>query len=255
MHKNVGISISCALLLLLSFNIQQIQSVSAPIENQPVGVFWLNYSDPASDVSWVYPNGTKELHDNPADVNIKWLRSEDNNTKIKLIIELKKPGLVNTSIDAYYQVNIYTNKSRNESHFVARYSGTECTLTKNTSTTTINNTVEYIVSNSGNAGILYINVSKDDIKDNSGKIEYFNIDAIASKKDGNMTYTDYGWEIPGNPGSIPTPTPSDGGIPGNTLLIIGLIVLILLVLILIILFIVYKKRKKGTEETQPPNHQ
>ena len=221
---------------ILSFNAQVV--VAQDIN------FDLSYSDPASDVTWVYENGTIEMKSEPKDVNIKWLKSElelDDGT-LKLTIELSSPGVIRTDNITVYQFNIYTDIG-NTSHFIVDYSDGNCRLRTNTSATIINDSVEYSISD-GDLNCL-VNLSE------LGNITYYNIDASAETREyenetvGWVLKKDFGWEVSGSPGTTPNDEldEEEGGIfdPNSNLCIVGIILVILLVVIIIII-IVAKKR-------------
>lgn len=176
--------------------------------------FDLDYSDPASDVRWIYENGTSELKNEPKDVNIKWLRSKllPDNVTLKLTIELSSPGQIRTDDATSYLFNIYTTAG-NESHYIVNYSNGDCTLYTNTSASIVNETVKHSVS--GQDLACFVNVS------DLGNITYYNVDASASTFEyenatvGWVLKKDFGWEVSGSPGTTPEDVPEDGsGTPG-----------------------------------------
>ncbi len=176
-------------------------------------VFDLDYSDPASDVTWVYGNGSTEMKSEPKDVNIKWLRSEmqPGNETLKLTIELSSPGHIRNDNVTFYHINIYTMLG-NASHFTVNYTNGTCTLGTNTTSNLVNNSLDFSIS--GLALNCFVNVSE------LGNITYYNIDASAETREyenetvGWVLKKDFGWELPGSPGTTPDDTPEDGGTPG-----------------------------------------
>ncbi|MCK5309502.1 MAG: hypothetical protein KAJ64_02545 [Thermoplasmata archaeon] len=230
-----------ALLLIVSLSIL---SINSPVVLAQEINFDLSYSDPASDVTWVYENGTTEMMSEPKDVNIKWLRSElePNDGTIKLTIELSSPGVIRTDNVTAYQFNIYTTEG-NATHFIVNYSDGTCKLRTNTSATFINESVEYSIS--GLRLDCFVNQSE------LGNITYYNIDATAETKEyenetiGWVLKKDFGWEVAGAPGSTPDDEldEEEGGIfdPNSNLCIVGIILAILLTVVIIII-IVAKRR-------------
>lgn len=175
--------------------------------------FDLDYSDPASDVTWVFANGSTVMNSEPKDVNIKWLRSElqPGGEMLTLTVELSSPGQIRSDNASVYQVNIYTTAG-NESHFMVRYNDGDCTLGTNTTAETVNDTVQYSITD----GALEFFVNRSDL----GNITYYNIDASAETREyenatvGWVLKKDFGWELPGNPGTVPGDTPDGEGTPG-----------------------------------------
>ena len=170
----------------------------------------LDYSDPASDVTWVYENGTMETSSEPKDVNIKWIRSElqAGNETLKLSIELSSPGVIRTDNATIYQINIYTTTG-NASHFALKYTDGICKLGTNITESFINETVDYSIS--GLRLDCFVNLSE------LGTVTHFNIDATAETREyenetvGWILKKDFGWEISGSPGSTPDNGTEDGG--------------------------------------------
>jgi hypothetical protein len=173
----------------------------------------LDYSDPASDVTWVFGNGSKVMMSEPKDVNIKWVRSEVQgmNETLKLTIELSSPGQIRTNNVTVYNINIYTTID-NASHFVVSYTNGTSTLGTNTTSVLVNDSVQYSISDQE----IYFIVNVSDL----GSINYYNIDASAETREyqndtvGWVLKKDFGWEVSGNPGTIPDDVPDDGGTPG-----------------------------------------
>ena len=230
-----------ALLLIASVSIL---SFNALIVGAQDINFDLSYSDPASDVTWVYENGTTEMRNDPKDVNIKWLRSElqpDNET-IKLPIEVSSPGVIRTDNITAYQVNIYPTDG-NDTHFIVNYSDGTCKLRTNTSATFINESVEYSISDSKLD--YFVNLYE------LGNITYYNIDATAETREyenetvGWVLKKDFGWEISGSPGSTPDDEldEEEGGLLdiSSSLCISGIILAIILVVIVVIIIVVKRR--------------
>ena len=176
--------------------------------------FDLDYSDPASDVRWIYENGTSELKNEPKDVNIKWLRSEleANDGTLKLTIELSSPGQIRTDHATSYLFNIYTTVD-NATHFILNYTNGGCSLRTNASANIVNGSVDYTIS--GQDLVCFVNVS------DLGNITYYNVDASAETREyvnatvGWVLKKDFGWEVSGSPGTTPEDEPEDGnGTPG-----------------------------------------
>ncbi|MCK4757241.1 MAG: hypothetical protein KAS67_02190 [Thermoplasmata archaeon] len=224
-----------ALLLIVSISIL---SFNAQVVGAQDIDFDLDYSDPASDVTWVYENGTTEMRNDPKYVNIKWLRSElqpDNET-IKLTIELASPGKIRTDNITIYQINIYTAVG-NASHFIVNYTNGNCKLRTNTSASFINESIEYSIS--GLRLDCFVNLSE------LGNITYYNVDASAETREyenetiGWVLKKDFGWEVSGSPGTTPDDDLTDGedgGIfdLGSDLCIISIVLALILVVVIII---------------------
>ncbi len=186
-----------------------------PVQGQNQSIdFDLDYSDPASDVTWVYENGSFETKGEPKDVNIKWLRSEllGDGVTLKLTIELSSPGQIRTDDATAYKFNIFSTAG-NESHFIVNYTNGDCTLHTNKSTNPINQSIEHTVS--GQDLVCFVNISE------LGNITQYNLDASAetyvyeNATVGWVLKKDFGWELPGNPGTTPGDEQEEGnGTPG-----------------------------------------
>ncbi len=207
--------------------------------------FDLSYSDPASDVTWTYENGTTEMKSEPKDVNIKWLRSElePNDDTLKLTIELSSPGVIRTDNITTYKINIYTT-AENATHFIVNYSDGNCKLRTNTSASFINESVEYSIS--GSELECFVSLSE------LGNITYYNIDATAETREyenetvGWVLKKDFGWEVAGSPGSTPDDEldeEEEGIFDANSNLCIAGIILAVILAAIIILIIVIRKNK------------
>jgi hypothetical protein len=211
-YRSTGII--CLVFCLLTF------AWSAAVAHGQAVVYDRDYSDPASDVTWIFGNGSYEMRDEPKDVNIKWLRSELVGDTLRLTIELSNPGQVRTDNATVYQLNIYTTTG-NASHFIVNYSDGDCALYTNTSSNIINGSVEHTVS--GGELVCFVSLAQ------LGDITYYNLDASAQTYGyenatvGWVLKKDFGWELPGNPGSTPEDVP-ESGTPGFglwTLLVAG----------------------------------
>ncbi len=201
------------MVLLLTLSISLL-AFNVPVAAQAID-YDLDYSDPASDVTWVYENGTMENKSEPKDVNIKWLRSEMEaaDGALKLTIELASPGQIRTDNATFYHFNIYTSDA-NASHFVLNYSNGNCRLGTNITDSFINSSVDHTIT--GLRLDCFVNLSE------LGNVTYFNIDATAETRDyvnetvGWILKKDFGWQVPGSPGSTPTNGTENGeeGTPG-----------------------------------------
>ena len=234
---NRSYTLILALSLIVSVSILSFNALV--VEAQDID-FDLSYSDPASDVTWVYENGTTEMKSEPKDVNIKWLRSElqpDNET-LKLTIELSSPGEIRTDDATSYQVNIYTTDG-NATHFIVNYSDGNCQLRTNTSATFINESVEYSIY--GLRLDYFVSLSE------LGNITHYNIDASAETREyenetvGWILKKDFGWEVSGSPGTTPDGelVEEEGGIfdQGSDLCIISVVLILVLVVFIIIVLL------------------
>lgn len=193
--------------------------------------FDLDYSDPASDVTWVYGNGSTEMRSDPKDVNIKWLRSEMQSETLKLTIELNSPGVIRTDNITIYKINLYTTLG-NATHFIVNYSNGNCNLRTNTSSAIINDSVEHSIS--GSALECLVDFSE------LGNVTYFNIDASAETREyendtvGWVLKKDFGWELSGSPGTIPGEDPEGEETPG---FLFGSMLLATIIAVVIISFV------------------
>lgn len=185
--------------------------------------FTLDYSDPASDVVLLWSSNMTPVYNAggepimspfPDSVNILWLRSAETagGENVTLRVETKGPiaNLANTS----YEFRLYT-RADNASHFVVTYTNGSTILGSNATGFTPkdisgNSTISSTGPNPTLENLLTINVNKTLL----GTIDAWNLDGIATQRGPTYTYRDFGWEVPGNPGSAP-PGESPGSLFGD----------------------------------------
>lgn len=169
--------------------------------------FNLSYSDPASDVTKLYTgnmtpvvvNGEFVMSPFPDEVNILWLRSRESGLggeNITLEVEVK--GKIVDLWNTTYTLNLYTNQT-NATHYVVNYTnGTTWLLSNSTAFSPINITDNSTIGGVNN-NTLFLAVSKSLL----GNITAFNIDGTAIMIGDPYSYRDFGWEVPGHPGTAP----------------------------------------------------
>ena len=208
--------------------------------------FDLNYSDPASDVVKLWssnmtpvllPGGDWSLSPFPESVNLRWIRSANGSADVNLTIEVVGDiaNLDNTS----YEIRLYT-RADNASHFIVTYVNETTVLTSNaTSFTPVdisgNSTITSAGPNPTLQNLLRIRVAKSLL----GTATAWNIDATATQSGPTYSYRDYGWQVPGNPGSAPPPAPAAAGLPTWAWIAIGFGVVAALVVI-----VAFTRRKR-----------
>ena len=169
--------------------------------------FTLEYSDPASDVmklnsstmNPVIVDGEPVMSPFPDEINILWLRTGEAGTLNEYIeVRIEVKGQIVNRLNTTYTVNLYTNET-NETHYIVNYTSGYMWIRSNVSAAitdiTGNSTIGGI---GGNTLILLIS------KDLLGEITAFNVDAYATIYDTPYSYRDFGWMVPGHPGSTPT---------------------------------------------------
>jgi len=182
--------------------------------------FNLNYSDPASDVVKLWtvnmtpvltPTGNLTMSPFPDSVNLLWIRSANASTSVNLTFETKGDiaNLDNTS----YEMRLYA-RADNASHFIVTYVNGTTVLTSNATgfvpvDISGNSTITATGPNPTLQNTLRITVAISLL----GTIDVWNIDATATQRGPVYSYEDFGWEVPGNPGSAPTPPPAPSGLP------------------------------------------
>ncbi|HLQ41916.1 MAG TPA: hypothetical protein VK189_03585 [Thermoplasmata archaeon] len=215
---------------------------------------WLNYSDPASDVVklWtvnmtpvVTSNGSWMLSVTPTSVNIRWIRSANSSGHVNLTFETV--GAIANLDNTSYEFRLFT-RADNASHYVVTYTNRTTMLTSNaTGFTPVdisgNSTITAAGMNPTLKNALHISVAKSLL----GTIETWNLDGTATQLGTTYSYRDFGWEVPGNPGSTPTPPPAPSVLPSWIWLAIVPVVLAIAVVI------VLAARRKKT--TPPPKQE
>ncbi len=202
--------------------------------------FNLNYSDPASDVMRLWTStmtpvlnatGSVTLSPDPASVNLLRIESANASADVNLTIIVKGDiaNLANTS----YEFRLFT-RADNASYFTVTYVNGATTL----SSTAIGSSSRdisgrsTITSSGGNPTLLNtleISVAKGLL----APIMAWNIDAIATQRGPTYTFQDYGWEVPGNPGSAPAAGPS--GLPWIWLAVIPVVIAVALAALIIVI--------------------
>ncbi len=216
--------------------------------------FDLNYSDPASDVVKLWtsndtpvlmPSGNVTMSPTPASVNLRWIRSANASANVNLTIETVGDiaNLDNTS----YAIRLYT-RADNASHYIVTYNNGTTTLTSNATgfvsvDITGNSTISAAGSNPTLLNLLRIRLAKSLL----GTISAWNIDAVATQTGVPYTYRDYGWEVPGNPGSAPTPAPTPSGLPSWIWIVIAVVIVAALLAVVVAI-----RRKPAGPPPPPP---
>ncbi len=177
-----------------------------------------SYSDPASDVIKLWTSnmtpvltsgGNLTLSPDPGSVNFLRLASANASADVRLTAQVKGDiaKLDNTS----YEIRVYTRQD-NASHFIVTYVNGTTRLTSNATgfvpvDISGNTTITSSGPNPTLKNTLQVNLSKSLL----GTVSAWNIDATAKQTGPTYTYEDFIWELPGNPGSTPTPTPPPAG--------------------------------------------
>jgi len=194
--------------------------------------FDLNYSDPASDVVKLYtsnmtpvllPGGAWTMSPFPDSVNLQWLRSTNNSADVNLTFEVRGEiaNLANTS----YEMHLFT-RADNASHFIVNYTNGVTWLKSNdTGFTPLDISGNSTISSTGPGpnpllNTLEIRVAKSLL----GTITSWNIDGTATQGGPVYSYRDFGWQVPGNPGSAPPPATTPSGLPTWAWIALGLAV-------------------------------
>ncbi len=182
--------------------------------------FDLSYSDPASDVVKLWtsnmtpvltPSGNQTLSPFPDSVNFLRLASANASADVKLTAQVK--GNIAKLDNTSYEIRVYTRQD-NTSHFIATYVNGTTTLTSNaTGFVPVDISGSAFITSTGPnptlKNTLQVNLSKSLL----GTVTSWNIDATAKQTGPTYTYEDFIWEVPGNPGSTPTPPPTSSGLP------------------------------------------
>lgn len=201
--------------------------------------FDLNYSDPASDVVKLYtsnmtpvllPGGGWSMSPFPDSVNLQWLRSANKSADVNLTFEVRGEiaNLANTS----YEMRLYT-RADNASHFIVNYTNGAIWLTSNaTGFTPVDISGNSTIRSTGPGSNPLLNQLEIRVaKSLLGAITSWNIDGTATQGGPVYTYRDFGWMIPGNPGSAPPPAPAPSGLPTWAWIALGVAVVAVLAVI------------------------
>ena len=233
---------------LLTLVVSTVLLATAAVQAATVD-FNLSYSDPASDVVKLYSSNMTAVRTSAGDlvmspfpdaVNILRLNSADAGLNVSVSMELK--GDVADLPNTTYEFRLYT-RSDNASHSIVTYTNGYTTLDSNATGSqpqniTGNSTISAVGTNPTLLNELTIRLAKALL----GNITYWNLDASATQTGSPYSYRDFGWEVPGSPGSAP-PTPTPSGFLSNwwwLLLAIGVIAAAVLVAVL-----VARRRRKG----------
>ncbi len=202
--------------------------------------FNLNYSDPASDVMRLWTStmtpvlnatGSVTLSPDPASVNLLRIESANASADVNLTIIVKGDvaNLANTS----YEFRLFT-RADNASYFIVTYENGTTTL----SSTAIGFVPKdisgrsTITSSGGNPTLL--NTLRISVAEwLLAPITAWNIDAVATQRGPTYTFQDYGWEVPGNPGSAPSPGPS--ALPWIWLAVIPVVIAVALAALVVLI--------------------
>jgi len=187
--------------------------------------FDLNYSDPASDVVQLWGTNLTPVTDTagnlvmnpfPDAVNIRWLRSAEDGANVTLTLETK--GAIEDAANTSYEIRLYP-RSDNATQFAVTYTNGTMSLDSNeTAFVAVNLTGNSTITSTGPNPTLPNTLRLTIAKSLLGNITAWNIDATATKLGAPYAYRDFGWEVPGNPGSSPTQltgvvTDRDTGVP------------------------------------------
>ena len=163
--------------------------------------FDLSYTDPASDVVefWtsnmtpVLTDGNLTLSPFPDSVNMLHLTSSNASADVLLTMQVK--GTIANLDNTSYQIRLYTRQD-NATHFAVTH--------VNRTTTLASNATGFVpVDLSASTTIVQDTLSVRVAKSRLGIITAWEIDATATETGAVYAYVDYGWRIPGNPGSTP----------------------------------------------------
>jgi len=232
--------------MALAFAVLANPTVSAVTVN-----FNLSYSDPASDVVKLYSSnmtavraadGTLVMSPFPDTVNILRLSSADTGLNVTVSLELKGPvaDLANTT----YEFRLYT-RADNASHFIVRYVNGVTTLASNaTGFQTVNITGNSTISAAGTNPTLLNKLAVNVAKELLGNITVWNIDATATQIGATYSYRDFGWELPGNPGSAPPTQAPSSFLTNWAWLLLGIVLLVAVVAVILLVL----RRRKGTRK-------
>ncbi len=163
--------------------------------------FDLSYADPASDVVefWtsnmtpVLTDGNLTMSPFPDSVNMLHLTSANASADVVLTIQVK--GTIANLDNSSYQMRLYSRQD-NATHFAVTH--------VNRTTLLSSNATGFVpIDLSGSTTIVQDTLSVRVAKSLLGIITAWEIDATATETGAVYTYVDYGWRIPGNPGSAP----------------------------------------------------
>ncbi|HLF07091.1 MAG TPA: hypothetical protein VI893_07985 [Thermoplasmata archaeon] len=214
--------------------------------------FWKNYSDPANDVMMLHANGTPVIvnssfvfvtdHDS---VDVKWVRSglATDNTTVNIVLEVGRNSEILELANTTYTFNLYSDAT-NRSRYIVNYSDGVATLRNNASagTADLSGNVTLSGPNPQKLNTLTIAVRKTLLKN----LTAWNIYATARQDGSPYSYQDFGWEVPGNPGSTPTPPPPSPP-PVYQQWLPYLIAALLVLALVAVVVVLTRKKKRGVE--------
>lgn len=168
--------------------------------------FALNYSDPSSDVFKLYTSNLSHVTNSasywimsPSPGTVNLLRLSSANASASVDVYLKVQTSISVLANTTYEWRLYT-RADNATHYIVTFrNGVTSMVSNHTGSAAHNLTANTTV---GNLGWLGVSVPKADLG-GASNITAWNIDATAKQIQGNYTYEDFGWSLPGNPGSAP----------------------------------------------------
>ncbi len=207
MHRTASGLLLAVLVASVALAVSSLPSAPASFPVRAAAVnFALNYSDPSSDVFKLYTSNQSHVTDaagywilspSPGTVNLLRLSSADAGTSVD--VYLKVQTTISVLANTTYQWRLYT-RSDNSTHYIVTFrDGYTNMVSNHTGSATDNLTAGTTV---GNLGWLGVSIPKADLG-GASNITTWNIDATAKQVQSNYTYEDYGWSLPGNPGSAP----------------------------------------------------
>ncbi|HYT18444.1 MAG TPA: hypothetical protein VEO18_09395 [Thermoplasmata archaeon] len=209
--------------LVLAFGTSLVSAVS----------FDVSYTDPASDVVefWtsnmtpVLTDGNLTLSPFPDSVNMLHLTSANASADVVLTMQVK--GTIANLDNTSYQIRLYTRQD-NATHFAVTH--------VNRTTLLASNATGFVpIDLSGSTTIVQDTLSVRVAKSGLGIITAWEIDATATETGAVYTYMDYGWRIPGNPGSAPQLPGAQFILPNTAWIALVPVVIAIVVVIVIVL--------------------
>ncbi len=202
MKRPLGASVAGVLLLIVTL---AVPSAGVPLE--------LTYTDPASDVVKLWSsnmtpvlnvNGEPFMSPFPAEINILRLHSTESEGGANVTLTLEVQGSIANLDNTSYEIRLYT-RADNASHFIVSYANGSTFLDSNdTSFSAIDITGNSTVGSTGPnptlQNALEIRVEKSLL----GNLTAWNMDTTGTQIGPTYSYRDFGWEVPGSPGSAPT---------------------------------------------------
>jgi len=175
--------------------------------------FTVDYSDPASDVEQLWTSNRSAVLDANGDpisspfpdaINILWVRSRNATDPANVTISVETQGSIANRDDTSYEFQLYTQPT-DASYFRVTYvNGTTILDSTDSSFPSVdisgNSTITSTGPNPTLRNLLRINVEKSHLD----PIDSWNVRLLALQVGPTYTYRDWGWELPGNPGSSPT---------------------------------------------------